>query len=438
MDRIELIKKIGEEFPSGRGVEVGTFKGGFSKAITDVWDGTLFMVDVWRPLGNEYLDSSNHENHTDAYSEAMKSIAGREDRAIMIRAESKKAIDLFPDESLDFVYIDANHAYDYVVEDIKLWYPKVKKGGYLLGHDYLGLDWYNDPNFLPNKKDKHIYDNNGYYFGVFGVNPAVDEFCERNNYEKIITEEWFGTWALKKKLNLHVLVSYDDNYKHIAEYSVEKNIKKYCDLHGYTLHVDYQKSFNNGRSPQWRKIEAANEVLSENPEIDWLFFIDADCLIMNSDIKLERFLNTGSSFIVPSHTGKCDNEIQNIDGVKNIITSQFFVKNDDTGRSILEDIWKGFNDEMINEFDHEGRQLRILINSGKYLDRIKVIEGKLLNRFWYVNNPFMIYHNPEFHENLYQTGDFIVHVTGYKNSEKPALISDLTHFSKLTENGEIL
>jgi hypothetical protein len=59
------------------------------------------------------------------------------------------------------------------------------------------LDWYNDPNFLPNQKDKHIYSKD-FYHGVFGVNPAVDEFCKNNNYEPTITNEFFGTWLIKK------------------------------------------------------------------------------------------------------------------------------------------------------------------------------------------------------------------------------------------------
>jgi predicted O-methyltransferase YrrM len=39
-------------------------------------------------------------------------------------------------ETLDFVYIDANHDYDSVMVDICLWYPKIRKGGILAGHDY--------------------------------------------------------------------------------------------------------------------------------------------------------------------------------------------------------------------------------------------------------------------------------------------------------------
>jgi hypothetical protein len=198
IDRINLLKQIGYEFPNGNGVEIGTFKGEFSKEILNNWNGTLYMIDVWRPLGEEYVDMSNHKDHINAYSETMDNISGFEDRAVMIRATSKVASKLFVDNSLDFAYIDANHAYDFVKEDIELWYPKVKKGGYLCGHDYLDLDWYNDPNFLENKKDKHIWGNNTYH-GMFGVNPAVDEFCKEHGYDLTLTSEWFGTWLIQKK-----------------------------------------------------------------------------------------------------------------------------------------------------------------------------------------------------------------------------------------------
>jgi hypothetical protein len=197
ISRIDLLKEIGLEFPNGKGAEIGTFKGEFSKEILQNWSGTLYMIDVWRPLGEEYLDASNHSIHSTVYLETMNNINGYEDRGIMIRATSEVAADMFDRESLDFVYIDANHAYDFVVQDIKLWYPKVKSGGYLYGHDYINIDWYNDPNFLENKKDKHIW-NGDFYYGVFGVNPAVDEFCKKFNFDLTITKEWFSSWIIKK------------------------------------------------------------------------------------------------------------------------------------------------------------------------------------------------------------------------------------------------
>lgn len=178
----------------GKGVEIGTFKGEFARQILNTWEGILYMVDPWRELTEGYIDISNHANHPTAYLETMQSLRGFEDRGIMIRALSEQAVDLFEDESLDFVYIDGNHAYDYVKQDIELWYPKVKKGGIVSGHDYIlwfgdgtKKGWYQDSNWDINQKDKHLYNLEGGYIGVFGVNTAVDEWGVENNYEILLT-----------------------------------------------------------------------------------------------------------------------------------------------------------------------------------------------------------------------------------------------------------
>jgi hypothetical protein len=198
-NRIEFIKEIVSKFPNGKGIEVGTFKGELSKEILNMWNGTLYMLDVWRPLGNEYIDASNHANFEHGvYREAMNNINGFEDRAIMIRSSSAIGSDIFPDESLDFVYIDANHAYDFVKEDIAKWYPKVKPGGWLCGHDHIKINWWSDLNFHENGIDKHIWSGSVYH-GVFGVNPAVEEFCKKTGNNAYITNEFFGSWFVRKK-----------------------------------------------------------------------------------------------------------------------------------------------------------------------------------------------------------------------------------------------
>ena len=58
------------------------------------------------------------------------------DRCIIIRETSKQAEKKIKDCSLDFVFIDANHLYDYVKTDIILYKKKVKPGGIIAGHDY--------------------------------------------------------------------------------------------------------------------------------------------------------------------------------------------------------------------------------------------------------------------------------------------------------------
>jgi predicted O-methyltransferase YrrM len=46
----------------------------------------------------------------------------------------------YEDKSLDFVFIDANHDFEFVKQDIESWLPKIKPGGYIGGHDYSESD----------------------------------------------------------------------------------------------------------------------------------------------------------------------------------------------------------------------------------------------------------------------------------------------------------
>jgi len=54
----------------------------------------------------------------------------------VLRLKSEEAAPLFPDKYFDLVFIDAMHDYENVKKDIGLWFPKVKPGGVLAGHDY--------------------------------------------------------------------------------------------------------------------------------------------------------------------------------------------------------------------------------------------------------------------------------------------------------------
>lgn len=235
------------------------------------------------------------------------------------------------------------------------------------------------------------------------------------------------------KIKFCVLVSYDEGYKRMASYTVDKNIRKYCELHGYDLHIDYQEKFSNGKPAQWQKIRAARELL-DTYKYDWIFYLDTDCLIMNPNIKLESFVDDDCSFIVPIHS------IEAVDtpiSEGNIISSQFFVKNDECGVDILDEIWLAQGNDKVDKFDYEGRQIRMIINSDKYYDRIKLIEEKRLNTFWYVNNPFMVFSFKGINDNIWQEGDFIVHVTGYNTEERVRILSDLNYFSGLNYKNEI-
>lgn len=86
---------------------------------------TFYAVDTWpKELGgfDNFWSNMSACKLTDYVKPVMHS--------------SVEASRLFADESLDFVFIDADHSTDAVFADMTAWLPKVKPGGFLAGHDY--------------------------------------------------------------------------------------------------------------------------------------------------------------------------------------------------------------------------------------------------------------------------------------------------------------
>lgn len=52
------------------------------------------------------------------------------------KGDSKKLVENYVDNSIDFLFIDGDHSPDGFRKDLELWYPKVKNGGVFSGHDY--------------------------------------------------------------------------------------------------------------------------------------------------------------------------------------------------------------------------------------------------------------------------------------------------------------
>lgn len=127
------------------GAEVGVWKGAFSDAILEAMPNLkLIMVDRWcvTPVGDSYFDGSIKISRMgkNAFEEAcqitVNKVAKYPGRYEIIRNDSALAARRFADEYFDFVFIDADHSYPGVTRDIEAWFPKVKIGGWLCGHDY--------------------------------------------------------------------------------------------------------------------------------------------------------------------------------------------------------------------------------------------------------------------------------------------------------------
>ena len=119
----------------GRGAEIGVEQGAYSEVICKANpETTLYCVDAWRAYKG-YRDHTRQSKLDGFYETTIARL--KPYNATIIRKFSMDAVDDFPDQSLDFVYIDANHSYENVITDIYFWSAKVKKGGLIAGHDYI-------------------------------------------------------------------------------------------------------------------------------------------------------------------------------------------------------------------------------------------------------------------------------------------------------------
>jgi len=116
------------------GVEIGVHYGINAFAILNTLSiKKLYLVDPYMTYP-EYLDIKNPFGYN-AERHADNLLFPFTDKIIKIKKFSSEAVEEIPD-NIDFVYIDGNHAYEYCYKDIMLYYPKIKKGGVIGGHDY--------------------------------------------------------------------------------------------------------------------------------------------------------------------------------------------------------------------------------------------------------------------------------------------------------------
>jgi hypothetical protein len=154
--------------------EVGVLSGRHIKNLAS--PGVVcFGVDRWEDDGAEGTNDAGY-NLKACYKQARK-VQAKKDNIVLLRMDSIEACYSFPPNFFDLVYIDANHVYEAVTEDIENWWTRIRPGGVISGHDYLEFSL-NDT--------------------TFGVKKAVDEFVSNANLELHITSEEFPSWIIKK------------------------------------------------------------------------------------------------------------------------------------------------------------------------------------------------------------------------------------------------
>lgn len=144
-----ILERLNPKEGSITGVEVGVFAGDLSrKLLASRPEMVLHLVDSWttvhRPdyaLSGDFHTTLSQADQDLAHAMTVRAVSFAASRAPIIRMDSLKAAALFPDGTLDFVFIDADHSYEGCAADIAAWLPKVKVGGVLCGHDYENTDF---------------------------------------------------------------------------------------------------------------------------------------------------------------------------------------------------------------------------------------------------------------------------------------------------------
>ena len=168
---LEIIPKRGQVY----GAEIGTLRAKSAcillyrrpelhMVLVDSWDDANETMQVIGQTGDE------------THRQAIENLEPFSDRVHVLRTTSVEAAAKLPDEGLDFIHIDADHYYASVIEDCRAWWPKIRQGGYLCGHDIDHPKW-----------------------PEWGVRQAVDEFSkEVRELVEVVPD--LMHWRIKKPL----------------------------------------------------------------------------------------------------------------------------------------------------------------------------------------------------------------------------------------------
>lgn len=177
------------------GAEIGVLAGDYSALLCQkIPNLKLYCVDSWG-----FGENRKRNYHLKKYEQAKVKLAPYD--TTIIYKLSMEAVKDFKDNSLDFVYIDANHEPQFVTEDIREWTKKVKIGGIVAGHDY---------------SDR--------------LAKVVDQYVNSNNYDLHLTtepNEKISWWFVKNKptIKLSIIIAFYNSHE-----AVKRQVKHFAQM----------------------------------------------------------------------------------------------------------------------------------------------------------------------------------------------------------------
>jgi chemotaxis protein histidine kinase CheA len=204
-----------------------------------------------------------------------------------------------------------------------------------------------------------------------------------------------------------------------------ENRAEYANYHGYTDYfVDLKKFAKPNRHPVWNKINAIKEAFNENPEAEWLWWIDTDIIIMNPEIDIAEHIlskralterltygrpmrDSNANFMNGVYMHKGEVDIDNIDLVLcqdffGLNAGSFFIRRS-AFTNLLLDLW---DDPMYVKAEFVRREqdalIHMFLNHANIQEHVGLVPQRLLNS--YSDNPEWVWSFVE--------GDFVIHFAG--------------------------
>lgn len=136
MNRIQLLDRL--ELQDKICAEVGVLHGDFSAEILKRKPSELYLIDPWAEQDTaEYNDLNNHKQSK--FDDIYHGVTARfraQKNVTIFRTYSHHFAREFRPMTLDFVYLDGNHSYQGVLADLCMFWPMIRTGGWICGHDY--------------------------------------------------------------------------------------------------------------------------------------------------------------------------------------------------------------------------------------------------------------------------------------------------------------
>lgn len=136
----KLYDQMVEKYDNAIFAEIGVFKG---RSITYLAEKVkesnknikVYAIDLFT-FQKEQVAQKCGKIDEPFYEEYLKNIEPLKDYITTIKGDSRTVHEQFEDESVDFLFIDGEHTKPVLSTELTVWYPKIKWGGVIAGHDY--------------------------------------------------------------------------------------------------------------------------------------------------------------------------------------------------------------------------------------------------------------------------------------------------------------